>query len=263
MSELSKPESPIATEVVPSPNHNERERMPDILLLHYTGMADSDEAIERLRSPEFKVSCHYLVYEDGRVVQMVSEGRRAWHAGVSSWEGVGDVNGRSIGIEIANYGHAGGLPPYPAAQVAKVIELCRDIVRRWRIRADRVLGHSDVAPLRKEDPGELFPWDELYRAGIGHWVEPAPIRDGRFYAFRDEGEPVRALQAQLATYGYGIAVTGVFDVATAAVVRAFQRHFRPARVDGAADPSSVETLVNLIAARPVSLLRDEEGRNRK
>jgi N-acetylmuramoyl-L-alanine amidase len=220
-------------------------------------MPDANEALKRLCSPAAKVSCHYLVFEDGRTVQLVPEARRAWHAGVSTWEGMPDVNSRSIGIEIANPGHAGGLPPYPAVQIEAVTALCLDIVRRWRIRADRVIGHSDVAPERKDDPGELFPWDALYRAGVGHWVEPAPVRDGRFYAFRDRGPAVRSLQAQLTTYGYGVPVTGVFDAATAAVVRAFQRHFRPARIDGAADPSTVETLANLIAARPVSYLRDE------
>jgi N-acetylmuramoyl-L-alanine amidase len=265
-----EPESPVATEVVPSPNHDGRldGRAPDVLLLHYTGMPTAEEALERLRDPAAAVSCHYFVFEDGRVVQMVPEGRRAWHAGASSWEGLPDVNSRSIGVEMVNPGHAGGLPPYPTAQIRKVIELCGDLARRWKIRPDRVLAHSDVAPARKEDPGELFPWGELYRAGIGHWVEPAPVRDGRFYAFGDTGEPVRGFQTQLATYGYGVPVTGLFDEATAAVVRAFQRHFRPARIDGAADPSTVETLANLIAARPVSLLRDEEltrppGQNRR
>ena len=263
MSALARPESPVATEVVPSPNQDERRdgRPPDIILLHYTGMPDANEALQRLCSPAAKVSCHYLVFEDGRTVQLVPEALRAWHAGISSWEGLTDVNSRSIGIEIANPGHDGGLPPYPRVQIDKVIALCLDLARRWSVRADRVIGHSDVAPDRKDDPGELFPWDELYRAGVGHWVEPVPIKEGRSYGIGDEGAPVRALQAQLADYGYGQAVTGVFDTATATVVRAFQRHFRPARIDGAADPSTMETLSNLIAARPVSALRDEERRN--
>ncbi len=260
MSALARPESPVATAVVPSPNHDERRdgRPPDIILLHYTGMPDANEALQRLCSPAAKVSCHYLVFEDGRTVQLVPEALRAWHAGISSWEGLTDVNSRSIGIEIANPGHDGGLPPYPRVQIDKVIALCLDLARRWSVRADRVIGHSDVAPDRKDDPGELFPWDELYRAGVGHWVEPVPIKEGRSYGIGDEGPPVRALQAQLADYGYGQAVSGVFDTATATVVRAFQRHFRPARIDGAADPSTMETLSNLIAARPVSALRDEE-----
>jgi N-acetylmuramoyl-L-alanine amidase len=264
-----EPDSSIVAEVVPSPNHDERGGgwAPDILLLHYTGMPTAEGALERLRDPAAAVSCHYFIFEDGRVVQLVPEARRAWHAGVSAWEGLPDVNARSIGIEIANPGHAGGLPPYPAAQIAAVIALSRDIVRRRRMRPDRVLGHSDVAPTRKEDPGELFPWGELYRAGVGHWVEPVPMRDGRVHVLGDAGEPVRALQAQLAAYGYGVAVTGAFDEATAAVVRSFQRHFRPARVDGAADLSTIETLAALIAARPCSCVDQEltraKGRNRR
>src|SRR5215211_275930 len=205
MSALLSPESPVAAELVSSPNQDERRdgRRPEIILLHYTGMPDSGEALRRLCSPAAQVSCHYLVFEDGRVVQLVPEALRAWHAGVSSWEGLPDVNSRSIGIEIANSGHAGGLPPYPAVQIGQVIALCLDLASRWSIRSDRVLGHSDVAPERKEDPGELFPWEALYRAGVGHWVDPVPIKDGRFYGFRHRGSPVRALQAMLAGYGYG------------------------------------------------------------
>ena len=183
MNALARPESPVATAVVPSPNQDERRdgRPPDIILLHYTGMPDANEALQRLCSPAAKVSCHYLVFEDGRTVQLVPEALRAWHAGISSWEGLTDVNSRSIGIEIANPGHDGGLPPYPRAQIDKVIALCLDLARRWSVRADRVIGHSDVAPDRKDDPGELFPWDELYRAGVGHWVEPVPVKEGRSY----------------------------------------------------------------------------------
>ena len=260
MSAAFEPDSPVAAEVVPSPNHDERNdgRTPDILLLHYTGMPTAESALARLRDPAAAVSCHYFIFEDGRVVQMVPEARRAWHAGLSSWEGLADVNARSIGVEIVNPGHAGGLPPYPAAQIAAVIALCRDVVQRRRIRPDRVLGHSDVAPARKEDPGELFPWSELYRAGIGHWAAPAPIREGRFLGFGHKGDAVRALQAELAAYGYGIGLTGAYDEATAAVLRAFQRHFRPERIDGAADSSTLETLAGLIATRPVPLLGDEE-----
>ena len=190
---------------------------------------------------------------------MVPEGRRAWHAGLPPWEGVGDVNSRSIGIEIANPGHAGGLPPYPAVQIGKMIELALDLVRRWKIRPDRVLGHSDVAPRPAGRPGRALPVGRALSGGrrpLGR-AETDPGR-ALLRLRRPRAEPVHALQEQLATYGYGIAVSGVFDEATAAVVRAFQRHFRPAHIDGAADPSTVETLANLIAARPVSLLRDEE-----
>src|SRR5215218_11320553 len=209
MSALARPESPVATAVVPSPNQDERRdgRPPDIILLHYTGMPDENEALQRLCSPAAKVSCHYLVFEDGRTVQVVPEALRAWHAGISSWEGLTDVNSRSIGIEIANPGHDGGLPPFGETQIKNVIRLCRDIVERWSIPPDRVLAHSDVAPGRKMDPGERFPWERLHQAGVGQWVRPAPIRDGRFFARGDQGQPIEALQAMLAMFGYGVPIT--------------------------------------------------------
>jgi N-acetylmuramoyl-L-alanine amidase len=221
-----------------------------MLVLHYTGMPDSGEALQWLCNPVSQVSAHYFVFEDGRVLQMVPEARRAWHAGVSSWDGETDINSRSIGIEIANPGHPGGLPPFPEAQIASVIALTKDIVTRWRIPAARVLAHSDVAHGRKLDPGEAFPWESLHRAGIGHWVPPAPVRDGRFFSRGDRGMPIEALQAMLAMYGYGLKINGVFDEETEKVVAAFQRHFRPERVDGVADASTITTLRNLIAARP-------------
>ncbi|TVR10509.1 MAG: N-acetylmuramoyl-L-alanine amidase [Salinarimonadaceae bacterium] len=247
-----RPESPLAAKVFPSPNHGERKGAPDMLILHYTGMPDSGEALQWLCNPVSEVSAHYFVFEDGRVLQLVPEGRRAWHAGVGSWLGENDVNSRSIGIEIANPGHVGGMPPYPDAQIEAVIALCRDICERWRIPPARVLAHSDIAPARKNDPGEAFPWERLHREGVGHWVAPAPIADGRYFARGDEGQPIEALQAMLAMYGYGVAITGVFDETTEAVIRAFQRHFRPTRVDGVADASTITTLRDLIASRQAS-----------
>lgn len=245
------PDSPVATQVVPSPNHGERRAGAiDILVLHYTGMADGLAALGRLRDPLAEVSAHYLVMEDGQVIQMVPEARRAWHAGGEPWAGVPDVNSRSIGIEIAHPGHAGGLPPYPEAQIAQVVRLARDILGRHPIPPHRVLAHSDVAPARKEDPGETFPWALLAQAGVGHCVPPAPIRDGRCLAPGEAGQPVEALQAMLALYGYDVPVSGTYDATTQAVVTAFQRHFRPARVDGIADASTITTLRDLIAARP-------------
>lgn len=247
----AKPESPVAGGVVPSPNHGERlGPPPDMLILHYTGMETASAALQRLANPLSEVSAHYFVFEDGRVVQMVPEGRRAWHAGLSAWSGERDVNARSLGIEIANAGHAGGLPPYPERQVEAVIALARDLTARWSIPPERVLAHSDIAPERKEDPGELFPWNRLAEAGIGHFVKPVPIRDGRFFAQGDSGPPIEALQAMLALYGYDQPVTGMFDGRTHAVVTAFQRHFRQARVDGVADASTITTLRDLIAALP-------------
>ncbi|GEP04150.1 N-acetylmuramoyl-L-alanine amidase [Methylobacterium oxalidis] len=245
------PESALATGVVPSPNHGERlGPPPDMLILHYTGMETASGALQRLANPVAEVSAHYFVFEDGRVVQMVPEGRRAWHAGAAAWKGERDVNSRSIGVEIAHPGHAGGLPPYPDAQIEAVIALGRDIAARWRIPPERVLAHSDVAPERKEDPGEVFPWDRLARAGLGHHVPAAPLRDGRFFAQGDAGQPIEALQAMLGLYGYDLPVTGLFDARTHAVVTAFQRHFRQARVDGVADASTITTLRDLIAALP-------------
>jgi N-acetylmuramoyl-L-alanine amidase len=226
-----------------------------MLVLHYTGMPDAGEALQRLCNPIAQVSAHYFVFEDGRILQLVPEGRRAWHAGAGSWAGETDINSCSIGIEIANAGHDGGLPPYPAAQIDAVVALSRDIVERWRIPPERVLAHSDIAPARKEDPGERFPWDNLHRCGIGHWVAPAPLGDGRFFAQGESGPPIEALQAMLALYGYDIAVDGVFGPQTVAVVAAFQRHFRPSRVDGVADSSTITTLRDLIAALPTGSAR--------
>jgi N-acetylmuramoyl-L-alanine amidase len=235
----------------PSPNHGEREReTTDILLLHYTGMPDHAQSLAWLCNPESKVSSHYFIFENGRVLSLAPEERRAWHAGASLWSGDGDVNSRSIGIEIANAGHPGGLPTYPDAQIQSLIALCREIVGRHPIPPHRVLAHSDVAPGRKLDPGERFPWPHLAAAGIGHWVEPAEIGGGQFFARGDSGEPIEALQAMLALYGYGIDISGTFDPHTEDVVAAFQRHFRPACVDGVADRSTIETLRNLLVALP-------------
>jgi N-acetylmuramoyl-L-alanine amidase len=237
--------------VVPSPNHGERAGgvSPDIILLHYTGMPTAEGALDWLCREESQVSCHYLVYEDGRVDQLVPESRRAWHAGKSLWQGETDVNSRSIGIEIANQGHP-ALPPFPEKQVAAVVELCRDCGERWSIAPERVLGHSDVALIRKVDPGENFPWNILFEGGVGHWVPPAPIGGGRFFQKGDQGQPVEAIQSMLGLYGYGIEVTGVFCEKTEGAVAAFQRHFRPAQVDGIADISTLDTLHRLLSALP-------------
>ncbi|WP_309085274.1 N-acetylmuramoyl-L-alanine amidase [Chelativorans sp.] len=235
-----------------SPNFNERRdgRKPDALILHYTAMETGESAEDWLCSPVSEVSCHYLVHEDGRVVQMVPEAGRAWHAGKGSWNGESDVNSFSIGIEIVNPGHRFGYPDFPVTQIEAVIQLCHDICRRHSIPPRRVLAHSDTAPGRKIDPGEKFPWGLLARRGIGHLVEPSPLTDGENLALGRRGEAVEELQRQLAAYGYGIAPSGQFDKETETVVAAFQRHFRPARVDGIADPSTRDTLARLLAALP-------------
>ncbi len=251
------PDSFIVTDVMPSPNYDERKqgRVPDLILLHYTGMQTGEAALQRLCSPDSNVSAHYVVFENGRIVQCVPEAFRAWHAGVSFWAGEADINSSSIGIEIVNPGHEFGYPNFPLRQTAAVISICRSIItRRGPISADRILGHSDVAPARKQDPGEKFPWDLLSESGIGHWVRPAPLNiAGPTIGPGDSGDQVTRLQRVLRGYGYGIEETGSYDEATRSVVIAFQRHFRPARVDGVADASTILTLRALLETRPAPL----------
>ncbi|WP_264596934.1 N-acetylmuramoyl-L-alanine amidase [Rhodoblastus acidophilus] len=238
-----RPDSPLVEKFVVSPNHGARLVGPtDALILHYTGMPTGEAALDLLATEKGGVSCHYLVWEDGRIWQLVAEDLRAWHAGKSFWAGETDLNSRSIGVEIVNPGHDGGCPPYPEAQIAAVIALCRDICARLKIPPQRVLAHSDIAPSRKIDPGEFFPWRRLHDAGVGLWAEPSSIRPGPSYEPGALGPPVAALQKMLADFGYGVEVTGVYDAATQDVVAAFQRHFRPERVDGIADVSTLETL---------------------
>ena len=244
---LIAPDTPLATVLHPSPNIEPRRGGggPDILLLHYTGMHSCQRAIQWLADPRSKVSCHYVIDTDGTVTQMVAESLRAWHAGVGVWAGSDDVNSRSIGIEIHNPGHDQGYPPFPEAQMRAVIALSRDIVRRHAIAPRNVLAHSDIAPTRKIDPGEAFDWPRLAREGVGHWVEPAALAVGDAVAVGEAG--LARARRLLASYGYGIA--GDADAAaTATVVRAFQRHFRPARVDGIVDASTLDTLERLVAS---------------
>ncbi|MDR3421138.1 MAG: N-acetylmuramoyl-L-alanine amidase [Xanthobacteraceae bacterium] len=245
-------ESSVVAVVRPSPNHGERRggKRPDMILLHYTGMPNAEEALDRLCSPASEVSAHYFVFEDGRVIQMVQESRRAWHAGVSFWAGETDINSCSIGIEIANPGHDFGYPDFPRRQIAAVTALCRGIQTRSTIPPTRVLAHSDVAPSRKQDPGEKFPWRTLHDSGVGHWVNPAPIDKGRVVlALGDRSDAVATLQESLIRYGYGLAANGTYDSATYDVVTAFQRHFRPERIDGIADTSTRATLRELLVQR--------------
>lgn len=278
------PDSPLVTRLHPSPNHGERkplrggeERFPDSIILHYTGMADAASALLWLANPLSQVSCHYVVFEDGRIFQLVPEARRAWHAGRGEWRGETDMNSASIGIEIANAGHvlstgfdAGGKPlprpadappnpfpplgpPFPEAQIEAVIALVADIKARWRIADARILAHSDIAPGRKIDPGEAFPWARLAAAGLGLWPDPerlAQATSATAPTFRpgDEGMPIRALQSLLASFGYGLEITGVYDQRTFDVIAAFQRHWRQARVDGIADGETLALLAALARA---------------
>ena len=249
------PDTPLVANVHPSPNFSERRNglKARLLILHYTGLLTVERSIEVLADPRGQVSCHYVIDGDGRITQMVAEELRAWHAGVSSWAGETDINSCSIGIEIHNPGHSHGYPDFGPAQMDAVRELSLDIVTRHRMARPAVLAHSDIAPARKGDPGEKFDWPMLARAGVGHWVEPEPV-GGDFGALGLDahGDTVAEMQHRLGCYGYGIAVSGHYDVATEQVVRAFQRHFRPACVDGRFDRSTSVTLDRLIAALPES-----------
>jgi N-acetylmuramoyl-L-alanine amidase len=245
------PDSSVVADVIPSANFGERRngRKPDMIVLHYTGMLDGKVAVHRLTTTGTEVSAHYIVHEDGRIIQSVQESQRAWHAGASTWAGETDINSCSIGVEIVNGGHDYGLPPYPLRQVAAVIALCKGIIIRRNIPKHRVLGHSDISPGRKQDPGEKFPWALLAASGVGQYVAPAKIEAGPAMTVGAASNEVRALQEALARYGYGVTVSGIYDFATVEVVTAFQRHFRPALIDGIADPSTIATLNTLLTAR--------------
>jgi N-acetylmuramoyl-L-alanine amidase len=228
----------------PSPNHAARGEPAriDMLVLHYTGMRSAAAALDRLCDPAARVSAHYLVEEGGVVWRLVPEARRAFHAGVSFWRGERDLNFVSIGIEIVNPGHEWGYRPFPEPQMAAVERLCHDIIKRHPIPARRVVGHSDIAPGRKTDPGELFDWRRLARAGIGLWPEPkAGLSDD---AGAGVGVPEKAAAfADLAGIGYGVTA----ETEVEALV-AFQRRFRPDCCDGRLDRETSQRLAQLRAA---------------
>lgn len=217
----------------PSPNFGPRRAgLPiDMLVLHYTGMKTAEAALLRLCDPAAMVSAHYLIDEAGAVFALVDEDARAWHAGIARWRGESDVNGRSIGIELVNPGHEFGYRQFPSPQIAALTTLCQAILARHAIPARNVVGHSDVAPARKTDPGELFDWPALAAAGIGLW----PV---------EAGPPVAAgeapLAADLARYGYDVANPML-------AIAAFQRHFRRSRIDGRADPETASLARTLLA----------------
>jgi N-acetylmuramoyl-L-alanine amidase len=233
----------------PSPNFNERAHPLDMLVLHYTGMESGPAALARLRDPnEPRVSAHYMVEEDGTVFVMVPEEKRAWQAGRSWWRGDEDLNSRSIGIEIVNPGHEWGYRPFPDAQIGAVIELCQGIIGRWPIPQTRIVAHSDIAPDRKEDPGELFPWKRFADAGIGLWPTTARPEPWMMHGASpgDAGVTVERFQRDLAAIGYKIDVTGAFDDSTAAVTRAFQRRWRQNSISGEGDAETI-ALANAVA----------------
>ncbi|HEX3664011.1 MAG TPA: N-acetylmuramoyl-L-alanine amidase [Rhizomicrobium sp.] len=225
----------------PSPNYDpRRDGCPiDILVLHYTGMRTAEDALERLCDPEAKVSAHYTIDRDGTVYRHVDESLRARHAGVSCWAGERDVNSRSIGIELVNPGHEFGYMPFPDAQIEALTGLAHGILARHPISPERVVGHSDVAPARKTDPGELFPWSRLAESGVGIFPKSHCDRTG---SARGAGEEMFA--KGLARFGYG--VPPEVDIPLAAVVTAFQRHFRPEKIDGVCDAETEERLRALL-----------------
>ena len=233
----------------PSPNFDARRAPPDAIVLHYTGMQTGDAALERLRDPSAKVSAHYMVEEDGRLFRLVPEESRAWHAGRGSWRGETDMNAASIGIEIVNPGHEFGYRDFPSAQIAAVVALLDEIRGRWTIPDARIIAHSDLAPDRKQDPGERFPWRRLAEAGHGLWFEPAPERVAALTGLLqpgDQGLGVVVLRSGLHRLGYGLTPGGDYDAETEMAVRAFQRHWRPIRVDGVADGDTRARLVGLL-----------------
>ena len=233
----------------PSPNFDTRRAPPDMLVLHYTGMQTAEAAVARLCDPEAKVSAHYVVDENGAILRLVPEERRAWHAGRGIWQGETDCNAASIGIEIVNPGHEFGYRAFPEPQVEALISLVADIRSRWTIPDARIIGHADLAPDRKQDPGELFPWKRLAEVGHGLWFEPAVERIaalGGFLQVGDEGIGVVVLRSGLHRLGYGLQPGGSYDEDTAATVRAFQRHWRQHRVDGVADGETRATLMGVL-----------------
>jgi N-acetylmuramoyl-L-alanine amidase len=248
----------------PSPNFDARTRAVELVVLHYTGMQDAETALARLTDPaptagRFpgpwqaaasvspdaplpRVSAHYVVDEEGTIYRLVDEGERAWHAGVSSWRGEGDVNARAIGIEIVNGGHDFGLPDFPSAQIEAVIALLRDILARRKLKPHAVVGHSDIAPERKLDPGEKFPWKRLAQAGVAVWPHGAAKASAG-------GDVITEMQAHMEAIGYEVNQTGVLDAPTRAAVTAFQRRFRTRKVDGAADEETRALIAALARAR--------------
>jgi N-acetylmuramoyl-L-alanine amidase len=219
----------------PSPNFDERRLPVTLIVLHYTGMPDAASAISWLANPQAKVSAHYLVTEDGQIVRMVDESKRAWHAGQAYWRGITDVNSASIGIEIVNPGHEWGYRPFPEKQLGALIPLVHDIKERHRITRGNIIGHSDVAPARKQDPGELFPWGQLARLRL---ALPRPTKNLMDPHWSDSG-----FMLALERFGYDIAEPE-------AAVTAFQRRFRPELIDGVIDGECRAILLALLLPRP-------------
>lgn len=233
-----------------SPNFNDRpdDGVIDTLVMHYTGMRSADEALRRLCNPDSNVSSHYLVHEDGRVVMLVPEAKRAWHAGISCWRGVSSLNDRSIGIEIVNPGHEFGYRPFPEEQMEAVSDLAFSIIERHKIPARNVVGHSDIAPTRKEDPGELFNWQRLAAEGIGLWPDVKKIRKPHVPVINpgEESVAVGRVQKMLAAYGYHLRIDGFYGPKNEAIIKAFKRHFVPEYINVVWDNAADARLTKLL-----------------
>jgi N-acetylmuramoyl-L-alanine amidase len=240
----------------PSPNFDDRKGPPFMVVIHYTGMKDAASAMDRLCDPEAKVSSHYTIDEDGSIYSLVPEERRAWHAGVGIWDEERDLNSVSIGIEMVNPGHEFGPKPYSPQSISSLISLLDDIKTRWEILDHHIIGHSDLAPDRKADPGEWFPWEELARHNHGLWLSDdhfppeALSAMGPPLGVGDQGIGVFTLRAGLGKFGYGILADQVFDEEARQTVIAFQRHFLPTQIgsalEGAADATLRMTLMRLL-----------------
>ncbi len=226
----------------PSPNHDARpdDQPIDMLILHYTGMRSGQAALDRLRDPASQVSSHYVVEDDGTVFQLVAEDRRAWHAGISHWRGNSALNGRSIGIEIVNPGHEWGYADFPALQLAAVCDLCLGILGRHPIPARNVVAHSDVAPDRKQDPGEKFDWRQFAEQGVG--LFPAEVPGHSLENPLRDAASVAPVRSALIGIGYLLAPQGTADAGLADVLRAFQRHWRAEAITGQADAGTIARL---------------------
>ncbi|MGD9650101.1 MAG: N-acetylmuramoyl-L-alanine amidase [Dongiaceae bacterium] len=222
----------------PSPNYNQRanNRQPSLIIIHYTGMPSGKDALERLCDPASQVSAHYLIEEDGRIFQLVDDMMRAWHAGVSCWQGERDINSASIGIEIVNPGHEWGYREFPKKQLQALENLLQELQQRWHIKGENILGHSDVAFARKTDPGELFPWEDLAKKGFGLWPRE-----------KITPQDLSPLQAQelLKKIGYDAPLHGEMDALMKTLIANFQRHFRPSQITGELDSKTNGLIVSL------------------
>lgn len=246
----------------PSPNFNERPSAIDAIIIHYTDMVSAEAALAWLINPSSQVSAHYLIDEEGKICQMVDEEHRAWHAGESYWQGRGNLNDCSIGIELANPGHSHGYTPFPEAQIASLIELCLDIKERWNIPSYRILGHSDIAPQRKQDPGHLFPWKQLATEGLGMWPSSEQVFNRHCEPSKKASQSRKPQKDWIATAPSGprndddagklmevLSQLGYDITSPSHTLLAFQRHFQTHKIDGMADQETYALLQGLLKSQ--------------